>query len=150
MNGFISQYRHVMIQMFAGGILLYSGLLHCSHPLFFAHNMAAYRILPESSLVVLTLFVPALQTVVGFVLLFSLPGYVNAAWNAALGLYSCFVVFQAKIILSGEQISCGCFGFSSEPVSLKTIALPLVIALILWFGKSGLNRTHKAIPANAA
>lgn len=111
----------------AGASLFYSGLLHAWQPFYFAHHIAAYGIFPVPIITVVAIVVPYLQLLVGVCLVMEIGGR-TAHWLSLL-LFGSFAMMQAKIILRGEEISCGCFGFASEAVSWRTIAVPIVLLL---------------------
>jgi hypothetical protein len=112
-----------------GALLLYSGLVHIFQPFYFAYSVAQYDLLPSKALPAISISVPAVQITVGCMLMLNL--WPREARVLGLGCFLAFFVFQAKILISGESISCGCFGFSSHDVSLQTILLPLICASVL-------------------
>jgi hypothetical protein len=114
--------------VFSGAVLVYSGLLHAWQPFYFAHNVAAYGVLPAPLIMAVVLLAPYLQLVVGVCLAARLE--VRLTRWLALALFGSFVIMQAKVLIRGEHIRCGCFGFASETVSWKTIAIPAALFLI--------------------
>ena len=116
------------LSAFSGAVLVYSGLLHAWQPFYFAHSVAAYGVLPVPVIVGVAFVVPYVQLVVGVCLLAGTGGR-EARW-LALALFGSFVIMQAKVLIRGESIRCGCFGFASETVSWKTITVPAAFFLI--------------------
>jgi putative oxidoreductase len=112
----------------SGVVLLSSGLLHAWQPYYFSHSVAAYDVVPALLIRIAAAVVPYFQIVVGFCLAV---GIVTcpARWFAVV-LFGSFVILQAKVLLLGEEISCGCFGFGSDPVSLKTISIPTTLLVV--------------------
>ena len=107
-----------------GGVLIYSGLNHLVQPMAFASSVAAYEL--SSGLVVslVAFFLPATQIMIGWGLIFA-QERLGFVW-LSLALFSVFVGAQLLVLLDGRQVSCGCFGISSEPIGAMTLALPIL------------------------
>src|SRR6185312_16164199 len=106
---------HRIIEIATGSALLYSGLVHASAPYYFASVIAAYDLLPVASLVVVPFILPYLMLVVGCCLVFGICKTV--ARKLAASLLIIFFFAQLLLWLSGAEISCGCFGYSTKPIS---------------------------------
>lgn len=92
-------------------------------------------------LVPMTAFsIPSLQIVVGTCLVLGV--LCRESRQVGVLLFLAFISAQAKVVLSGEQISCGCFGFHSENVSLRTLLVPVVLVALLVISQKT-NQTSK-------
>lgn len=111
------------------GSTLYSGGLHASAPYYFAVSVGAYNLLPVKMLLVVPFVLPCLMVVVGCCLVLGICEM--GARTISILLLSLFFVVQLYAWLSGTIISCGCFGHSTEPISLVTVALPAALAIAM-------------------
>lgn len=125
-----------MLELVVACLLLYSGLLHLSNPYLFANAIAAYRLLPLSLLAVIPFVLPHGMLVLA-VCLIAQRCMTTARLGAAI-LFTTFAIVQAIAWLAGNNIGCGCFGYANEPISPKSIAIPVlcasVCAVLLWRG----------------
>lgn len=110
-------------------VLLASGLVHGAQPYFFLASVASFRILPEY-LLGLTVLIPYLQIAIAVCLITHVAER-TAIIFAAL-LFFIFSVAQVVVILRGERLSCGCFGYSNAEIGLTTLAIPLLCMFICW------------------
>lgn len=116
-------------RLVVGLILIISGVMKAAAPPEeFAVVIESYRLLGSAdATLTLATFLPWLEVVLGFCLLF---GFMTAAAAAAAG--SLFVVFIAALLstfLRGIHLpSCGCFGFGWHPSPLQTILLDSLLA----------------------
>ncbi len=113
--------------MVSGAVLMSTGWMHAAQPYFFADSVAKYEILPNWIVEPASWVFPAYCIVIGAALVFRLtPFVVQVLATLTFGL---FVVFQAKVLILGESISCGCFGFGSKSVSLFSLSIPVVLLI---------------------
>jgi hypothetical protein len=136
-----------LLVLLPGAVLVYSGLLHAWQPFYFAHGVAAYGVLPEPLIALVVFAVPYLQIMIGACLISD--HHRRAAGYLAVSLFVCFAALQGKVLFNGDAISCGCFGYFSEPVSWKTlgfstILLASVASWLFWTPTShtGSNPAH--------
>ncbi len=115
------------------GALILGGLVHLLNPYLFASSIAAYEIVPAGLITTVAVLLPCLMIITGLCIL-------TGEFSVAACLVSCviflsFTAVQGWAILSGAEISCGCFGYSDEPISLSSMSLPaslLVVSAILF------------------
>ncbi|HDR05020.1 MAG TPA: hypothetical protein ENN84_07215 [Candidatus Marinimicrobia bacterium] len=99
-------------------------------PQLFVRDISYYRLLPETSLNILALWLIMLELVIAAALWIS-PWREAAAWLYA-ALMAIFVVMIAIAMLRGLDISCGCFGANSQQVGWPKIlenGLLLILAV---------------------
>jgi hypothetical protein len=118
-----------IIEIVIGSTLLYSGSLHASAPYYFAGSVGAYNLLPVKMLLVVPFVLPYFMLVVGCCLVLGICEM--GARTISILLLSLFFVVQLYAWLSGTIISCGCFGHSTEPISLATVAIPATLAIAM-------------------
>lgn len=120
--------RHIgyLLRLAAGVALLYSGLIHGWQPYYFADHVAAYGILPPLFIAVVMLLLPYAQIFVGVTLVASTKVFFSSFLASCL-LFASFFLAQLKIIIAGETIQCGCWGFASERVSWQSATIPAVL-----------------------
>ena len=99
-------------------------------PYQFAGMIAAYSLIPLPFLTILPFVLPYLMLVVGCCLVFG--SHEAVARKVAASLFIAFFLVQLVAWLSGAQISCGCFGYSTTPISPMTIAIPAVLGVAIF------------------
>lgn len=104
-------------------VLLYSGILHAIQPYYFIYSAAAYRLVPQSLVGTTMLILPYLQIVLAGCLIARVA--THAALITALLLFGVFVFAQSVILVRGENLSCGCFGYSTAAISYTSLAIPI-------------------------
>lgn len=93
----------------------------------FANDLLNYRLLPESLLGLIALFVPALELIIAGALLW--PRYQRGAALLSTLLMLGFAAAMGQARLRGIDLSCGCFGAAFESkVSWLTVARSLLLA----------------------
>ena len=117
-----------LLRVLIGFVLLASGLVHLSEPHLFLFSASQYPLFPGSGFALTLLFLPSLQIVVG--VCFVCSRYLAGAVPLAIFLFGIFFAGQATAMLTGAEISCGCFGYSPNTISLQTIAVPFVCLLL--------------------
>lgn len=108
-----------------GVVLVYAGFHHVVRPGEFCNAVSQYQVLPSVICTVVGMIVPYAELGIGINLLFGY--YAHYLRMLSICLFSVFVACQAKALILGEVISCGCFGNHSSVVSKHTIALPIVL-----------------------
>jgi len=118
------------------GVFIYAAWSKLFDPYAFAANTYAYRLVPPALATVTGIALPAIEVIASVAVLTGLLWRGGALLLAGMLVFFIFALFQA--IVRGIDISCGCFGKSSHPVSFLLIAqdqLLLVAALfLLWVG----------------
>lgn len=95
----------------------------------FAADLENYRILPESLVGPIALFVPSLELIVAAALLW--PRYQRGASLIATAMLLVFSAAMAQARMRGIDLSCGCFGAAFESkVSWWTVARSAGLALV--------------------
>lgn len=102
----------------------------------FAFSGAQYRMLPLWAVGPLMLAIPYFQIVLALCII-ARAGE-SLALGLSAGLFTVFAVAQATVLVRGFELSCGCFGFQTEPIGVKSISLAAGCTLIciLLFGLS--------------
>jgi putative oxidoreductase len=98
-------------------------------PATFAADLENYRVLPETLVGHVALFVPSLELIVAAALLW--PRYQRGASLIATGLLLMFSAAMAQARMRGIDLSCGCFGAAFESkVSWWTVGRSAVLSAI--------------------
>jgi len=116
------------LTVLAGCFFVFSGLLHASNPYFFMHSVASYRIVPESIVGMIGLFLPHLLIVVGVCLCFD--WMIETVLPVALVIAVVFIAAQLTVLVRGMKIDCGCFGSTVSPVSVRSLMPSLFITAV--------------------
>jgi hypothetical protein len=132
------------LELVVGCVTLYSGLLHISNPYLFATKAASYEIAPTEVMWFLPFVLSSVMVTLGISLI-AFPNHAIARLSC-IALFSCFAIAQSYSWLSGTEIGCGCFGYSTEAISFKSISIPiacgsicLVNAILIRGRKNGLS-----------
>lgn len=114
-----------VVSLAVAAVLLFSGILHAIQPYLFMHTVASYQIFPKWAVGLLALWIPYFQIVLG--LCFGL-GIARRTTNgiAAL-LFAAFALAQLSVLARGLDIDCGCFGFVSSKVTVRTVGFSAVL-----------------------
>ncbi len=113
-----------LVTVVSGGVLLLSGLIHLNNPILFSTFVSAYGMVPQLLVLPVALSIPAVYVLLAVNSFFRPTVWVRLG---IAGTFAALVVIQCKVLMSGERISCGCFGFNTEEISLKSLALPSVM-----------------------
>ena len=108
--------------------LLASGYHHLSNPYYFANSIAEYGIVPHTWLSWIPVFLAAVMVSMGVCFLFAQS--LSVVRCLAVLLFTSFVLVQIFALATGLKHSCGCFGYSTDPISLTTISIPATLLLI--------------------
>jgi len=109
-------------------VLLSSGLIHIAQPYFFIFSVASYQVIPDGLLGIWVINIPYLQVVLALCLFLGVAERVSAVLAGAL--FFIFSVAQAIVLLRGESLNCGCFGYSSSQVGAFSLAIPILCTII--------------------
>ncbi len=135
-----------VLEGMVGAALLYSGLNHLVNPFQFAAMMAAYELLPLPSLQYLSIALAGVMVSLGVALLSDTCA--DAAIRMALLAFVVFTSAQLFAVVSGKEISCGCFGYSNQPISLTSISIPVVLGVFSFASLVMRSRSSNAFKPN--
>jgi putative oxidoreductase len=114
-----------------GLVFIVAGAIKILDPASFAIDILNYRLLPWTWDVVLALYLPWLEVIVGGALLF------HKAYRGALcvvaGLLTAFIPAYASTRPRGLDVACGCFGHGVHRGYWPTLIIDaLMLALAVW------------------
>jgi uncharacterized membrane protein YphA (DoxX/SURF4 family) len=122
-----------------GALFVYAGVLKLPDPTGFATEITNYRFLPELA-PWLAATVPSIEIALGLTLIFAPKLWRRAAALAAGGLLAVFTIAVTQVVARGINVSCGCFGGNSGPVTLLTVGRDLALlaaaGAILWLERA--------------
>jgi putative oxidoreductase len=123
------------LALLAGAVFVYAGILKVRDPLQFANDLSNYHIVPWPVGVRLAFYLPWLEIVAGFALIFQRAFAGALALTAALMLGFIGATIWTKIL--GINVSCGCFGAASANLPfawhLALNGFILAVLIFLWF-----------------
>ncbi len=96
-------------------VFLLAGSKHYAHVPLFVAMIHDYRILPFPAAVALGEFVPRLELLLGMFLLFG--RWLAEVYLVVTGLVVMFLLAAVLALVRGLDISCGCWGADSPPIS---------------------------------
>lgn len=109
-----------------GALLVYAGAQKISDPAGLAQEIGNYRFLPDLA-PWLAAMLPSTEIVVGLALIVAPAGWRRAAGLGALCLLGAFTVAVSAALLRHINISCGCFGKGSSPITILTLVRNLAL-----------------------
>ena len=132
-----------IIAILVGALFVFAGVTKIveipgfrpTDPMEFARDIDNYKMLPWSINVALALYLPWLEILCGFGLIFR--RFYSGALTLVLGLMIVFITASLAAKARGIDITCGCFGHVSDQLSfvwhmvLDVAILGAVVAL--WF-----------------
>jgi putative oxidoreductase len=132
-----------IVDLIVGGIFIYAGAIKMLDPVQFANDIDNYKILPWTIGVALAFYLPWLEIFCGLALIF------RFLYSGGLSILTMsiliFIGVTAAAKVRGLDITCGCFGHSSQhPSFLQHVAVDLAILaglLVLWVS----NRSAKSL-----
>ncbi|MEK6261007.1 MAG: MauE/DoxX family redox-associated membrane protein [Planctomycetota bacterium] len=138
-------------EIIVASLLLYSGLMHASNPYLFANVIAAYNLLPMALLSLIPFVLPHVMIVFGVCLIWQ--QFETMARFASAVLFIVFAAAQIWAWTSGGNIGCGCFGYSNEPISPKSIAVPAICAAVcvgLLLSQFSISESRQGVSQNVS
>jgi putative oxidoreductase len=108
------------LRLALGGLFVVTGALKLVDPTAFAVEIHNYQLFPALA-PVLAATLPAVELLLGAALLAGPRPWLRAGALASVGLMAVFTVAVASAVVRGINISCGCFGAGSGPVTLLTV-----------------------------
>jgi len=122
----------IVIRFFLGFIFIYAAIGKISAPHEFAVAISDYQLFPDFSINFLAVFVPWLEMVCGFGLLFGV--YIKENSMIYLSLMTMFTIAIIISLLRGLDIECGCFGSEdSSKVGIVKIGENIVLIFLALF-----------------
>ena len=103
-----NKYLLLSIRIFLGFIFVFAAITKVTDPIGFSQSIYNYRLMPDSTINLLSIAFPWIELVAGILLIFGIAVKENSAILSAL-----LFVFIVAIIISiarGLNIDCGCFG----------------------------------------
>jgi uncharacterized membrane protein YphA (DoxX/SURF4 family) len=109
-----------VLRLGLGGLFVATGILKLADPTAFAVEIHNYQLFPSLS-PVLAASLPAAELSVGGALLAGPRLWLRAGAAGAAALMAVFTVAVGSAVARGINISCGCFGAGSGPVTVVTV-----------------------------
>jgi uncharacterized membrane protein YphA (DoxX/SURF4 family) len=109
-----------------GGVFIVAGAAKIADPSAFALEIHNYQLLPALA-PVLAATLPAVELVVGLAMIVGPRGWARAGAAASALLMAVFTVAVGSALARGINISCGCFGAGSAPVTVVTLGRDLLL-----------------------
>jgi putative oxidoreductase len=123
------------LAVLVGAVFIYAGFLKVRDPLHFASDINNYQLIPWSVGVRFAFYLPWLELLCGFALVFH--RCFSGAVAITLALMFAFIGAAAWARIHGIDVSCGCFGSAGSNLTLTwhlVLDGGLLLALIyLWF-----------------
>jgi putative oxidoreductase len=132
-----NDYLILILRFVLGFFFIFAALGKIVDPLTFSKEIGNYQILPFFSLNILALFLPWIELISGFMLIFG----INLKSNSIIigGLLFVFIVAVLSAMMRGLNINCGCISNKIVIVGwgkiLENTGL-LIVSLILFFTES--------------
>ena len=130
-----------------GGVFIYAGAIKALDPVRFASDIDNYKILPWFIGVRLAFYLPWLEILCGLALI-SRRLYLGGL-SILTALVAVFLVATIAAKARGLDITCGCFGHTSQhwsfPLHLAIDLAILAALLALYFRVRSGNRLHNAV-----
>jgi uncharacterized membrane protein YphA (DoxX/SURF4 family) len=109
-----------------GGLFLYTGIIKLVDPTQFATEIHNYQLFPELAAAGAA-SLPAIEIALGGAVLAGTRPWARAGALGTFLLMAVFTVAVTTVVARGINISCGCFGAGSGPVTLLTIVRDLAL-----------------------
>lgn len=103
-----------------GGMFVLAGVLKMGDPTSFALEIHNYQLLPGLA-PWLAATLPALEIILGLALLIAPRSWARASALASTLVLGMFTIAVASAVVRGVNITCGCFGEGSGPVTIWTV-----------------------------
>jgi uncharacterized membrane protein YphA (DoxX/SURF4 family) len=109
-----------------GGLFLYTGAIKLVDPTAFAVEIHNYQLFPALA-PLMAASLPAVELAVGAAILAGPRAWLRAGALACTALMVVFTVAVGSAVARGVNISCGCFGAGSGPVTSVTVLRDVVL-----------------------
>jgi putative oxidoreductase len=118
------------LAVLTGAVFVYAGIVKVADPMRFASDINNYQIIPWAIGVRLAFYLPWLEILCGFALIFR--RLYLGGLSILTALISIFIVATVASKIRGIDITCGCFGHASKNWSFTGhLALDLAILAAL-------------------
>ncbi len=122
----------VVARLVVGGVWIAAGMLKLPDPAESVRAVRAYRLLPEATVHAVGYGLPALEIIIGLLLILGLGTRIVAAISAVL--LTLFIIGIASAWARGLQIDCGCFGgggYAADATSKYPLEIARDVGLLL-------------------
>ncbi|MCX7013937.1 MAG: DoxX family membrane protein [Candidatus Sumerlaeota bacterium] len=109
-----------------GAVFLYSGYVKIHRPFDFLSSVYDYQLLGRQSGLLLAIWLPWMEVVLGFFLVSG--AFAGGAFLGSALLGWLFVLAQVAVLFRGLSVSCGCFG-DMDFIGKRTLARAGVLAI---------------------
>jgi uncharacterized membrane protein YphA (DoxX/SURF4 family) len=109
-----------------GALFTWTGVIKLADPSTFATEIQNYQLF-TSLAPIMAASMPALEVVLGLALLAAPRPWARAGALATGGLMLVFTIAVTTVIFRGINISCGCFGADSGPITWLTVLRDLAL-----------------------
>jgi hypothetical protein len=120
-----------VLRIALASLLIFAGVAKLADPTAFALEIVNYRLL-SSLAPILAVTLPMIEIVLGLALVASPRAWRRAAAAAVAALMVIFTVAVAQVVARGINVSCGCFGGDSGPVTAWTVIRDVVLFGAAW------------------
>jgi len=148
--GLTNPYFCLVLRLFLGGVLVFSGAVKLFSMADMAHSIANYRILPVSLINLVAIILPPVELIAGIGLILGL--FFDGALAISTLLLLVFLAAIESAILRGLDIQCGCFGTSDAELVGTGVLLRDVMLLFsvvpLWMENNARFRLDNKIMRN--
>ena len=132
-----------ILDLIAGGVFIYAGVIKVLDPVQFANDIDNYKALPWFVSVRLAFYLPWLEIFCGLAVIFRF--LYRGGLSILTGLIFVFIGATVVAKARGLDITCGCFGHASQHWSFPqhmAVDLGILTALVLlWFA----HRAQKSL-----
>jgi putative oxidoreductase len=123
---------YLLARLGLGALFLVAGALKLRDPYAFALEISNYQFFPALA-PWLAVALPSTEIVVGVALVAGPRAWARAGALVAALMLGAFTVAATSAVVRGVNISCGCFGADSGPITWLTVLRDLaLIAAALW------------------
>lgn len=131
-----------------GGMFVLAGALKLDDPTSFALEIHNYQLLPGLA-PWLAATLPALEIILGLTLIIAPRPWVRASALASTMVLAVFTIAVGSAVVRGVNITCGCFGEGSGPVTmwtvLRDVGLVAGAVVLFWLLDGETNTSRKAV-----
>jgi uncharacterized membrane protein YphA (DoxX/SURF4 family) len=138
------------LRLCLGGLFVYTGVVKLADPTAFAVEIHNYQLFPALA-PILAGSLPAIELAVGGALVLGPRPWLRAGALSCVALMVVFTAAVTSAVARGINISCGCFGAGSSPVTLVTVARDVIllaasVGLLLLAGSPVTMGNPKRVP----
>ncbi|MCP2520175.1 DoxX family membrane protein [Candidatus Aminicenantes bacterium AC-335-A11] len=119
------KYFILAIRILVGLIFIFSGITKIINPLGFAQDIQNYQIVPEFISFWTALILPWLELICGIFLLTGILVRGSSFWISSMLFV--FILLIISVLVRGQEIDCGCFGFIGHKVDWTLLLQDLIL-----------------------